>query len=395
MDYPMRSTARGKLQGVGLGYPLELKIPVQIENVSLDAKGNELNVESALVTWGKSHLNLEGDVKFSEEEFLFDMNLSADGLEWEKIEGLLKEENGKGALERREEPALPPVRGTLRIKLGHFKYGRLTWKPLHADISLDHDTVKVTVTEAIVCGISTPGVVEVTPQGLSLDFKPACTGLEPGPVLACLLGTDPQITGNFDLRGEIMSRAKPKELVQSLRGNFEFRARDGRIYRSNILLKILAVVNVTEIFRGKYPDLGREGFAYDSFTVKANLEEGKLILKEAVLDGSSMELVGQGEVDVIAETMDLSVLVAPLKTVDFAVKKIPLVRDILRGRLVAIPVRVRGDLRNPTVRPLFGSAVGSELTGIMKRAFRLPVKVVPPFRSGNEEKEEGSQGMSR
>jgi hypothetical protein len=108
-----------------------------------------------------------------------------------------------------------------------------------------------------------------------------------------------------------------------------------------------------------------------------------------------MELVGQGEVDFMAETMDLTVLVAPLKTIDFAVKKIPLVRDILRGNLVAIPVRVRGDLRNPRVSFLPLSAVGSDLIGIMRKTFRLPMKVIQPLRPGEEEKEEGSQGMSR
>ena len=385
MDHPMRSTAQGKLQGLGLGHPLELKVPVQIENVSLDAKGNKLRVESALLTWGDSHLDLQGDMGFSEKEFLFHMNLSADGLEWEKIEGLLKAEKGESSLEQRVGFRAPPVRGTLGVKLGYFRYGRFTWRPLHANISLDHNTVKVEVTEASVCGVSTPGVMIVTPQDLSLDFKPICIGQQPGSVLACLLGTDAVMTGNLDLKGEIMGRGKPEGLVQSLRGNFELVANKGRIHRSNLLLTILAFVNVTEIFRGKYPDFGKEGFAYDSFTVKGNLQEGKLILKEAILDGSSMELAGQGEIDLMAGKMDLTVLVAPLKTVDFAVKRIPLVRDILGGTLVSIPVRVRGDLGNPTVRPLSASAVGSELVGIMKRTFRLPIKVIQPLRRGKGE----------
>ncbi len=387
MDHPMRSTAQGKLQGLGLGHPLELKIPVQIENFSLDAKGNKLTVESALVTWGESHLNLEGDVKFSEEEFLFDMNLSADGLEWEKIEGLLKEEKGEGDLEQKEKLSVPPVRGTLGIKLGYFKYGKFTWKPLLADISLDHNTVKVEVTEASVCSVSTPGVVEVTPQGLSLDFKPIYRGQKPGHVLACLFGVNLDATGDSDFKGEITtSRAKPEALVKSLRGDFEFTARDGRIYRSVPLSRILGLLNTTEILRGKLPDMEKEGLAYDSFTVKGDLREGKLILKEAILNGSSMELVGQGDIDLIAEKMDLTVLVAPLKTVDFAVKKIPLVRDILQGTLVSIPVRVRGDLANPTVTPLSASAVRSELVGIMKRTFHLSIKVIQPLRRGKGEK---------
>jgi len=395
LDHPMRSTARGKLQGVGLGHPLELKIPVQIENFSLDAKGHKLTVESALVTWGDKHLNLEGGVEFSEEEFLFDMNLSADGFEWEKVEEILEERDQEGDLHKREDLEFPPLRGTLGVKLGHFKYGRFTWRPFHAAVSFDHGGIEVTVTEANVCGISTPGVVKATPQDLSLDFKPVSIGQEPGSVLACLLDTDVDMTGNFDFKGEIMGRAKPEGLVQSLQGNFELVANKGRIYRSMLLLKILGLINVTEIFRGKFPDLGKEGFAYDSFIVKANLQEGKLILKEAILDGSSMELVGQGEIDLMAEKMDLTVLVAPLKTVDFVVKKIPLVRQILSGTLLAIPVRVRGDLANPEVRLLSPSAVGSELVGIMNRTFHLPLKVIQPLVPGERENEGGLQDEGR
>jgi hypothetical protein len=386
MDHPMRSKVQGKLRGIGLGHQLDLKVPLAIENFSVEAKKNKLKVESALLTWRESHLNLEGDVEFSEKAFLFDMNLSADGLEWEKIEGLLKEEKGESDLEQREKLSVPPVRGTLGIKLGYFRYGEFTWKPLHADISVDHDTVKVTVTEANVCGISTPGIAKTTPQGLSLDFKPASRNQELRPTLTCLVSEQVHMTGKFDFTGEIMGRAKPEELVRSLRGNFDFLARDGRIYRLKLLSTIFDLVNVTEILIGKFPDMSRQGFAYDSITVKGNLQEGKLILKEAIMDGSSMELVGQGEVDLIAEKIDLTVLVAPLKTVDFTLKKIPMVRDILGGTLVSIPLKVTGDLANPTVRPLAPSAVGSELKGIMGRNFRLPIQVMQPLRRGKEGK---------
>ena len=155
--------------------------------------------------------------------------------------------------------------------------------------------------------------------------------------------------------------------------------------------RIFALVNVTEIFRGKFPDLRKEGFAYDAITVKGNLQKGKLNVEEAILDGSSMEIVGQGDIDLIAEKMDFTLLVAPLKTVDFVVRKIPLVRSILGGTLVSIPVKVKGDFANPTVSPLAASAVGSELGGIMKRTFRLPIKIIEPLRPGKEEKEGGFQ----
>ena len=99
--------------------------------------------------------------------------------------------------------------------------------------------------------------------------------------------------------------------------------------------------NFTEIFRGELPDLTKEGFAYNSITVKSDLENGKLLLREVLIDGSSMEIACSGDIDLIDKKLDLTVLVAPLKTVDRIVKKIPLIRAITAGTLVSVPVKVR------------------------------------------------------
>ena len=150
-------------------------------------------------------------------------------------------------------------------------------------------------------------------------------------------------------------------------------------------------MNFTEIFRGELPDLTKEGFAYNSITAKSDLENGKLLLREVLIDGSSMEIACSGDIDLIDKKLDLTVLVAPLKTVDRIVKKIPLIRDIIAGTLVSIPVKVRGDLANPKVTPLAPSAVGSGLLGIMKRTLKLPMKVIRPVLPEDKEEEDAPQ----
>jgi hypothetical protein len=73
------------------------------------------------------------------------------------------------------------------------------------------------------------------------------------------------------------------------------------------------------------------------------------------------------------------VAVAPLKTVDWVVQRIPIVDYILKGTLISIPVRVHGDLNDPKIIPLDPSLLGSEFVGIMKRTLKLPFKLVQPF----------------
>ncbi len=185
------------------------------------------------------------------------------------------------------------------------------------------------------------------------------------------------MSGNFNLGGNLMARGKYEELTKSLRGDMEFLANDGRIYRFGVLAKIFALLNVTEIFMGKLPDLGKEGFAYNSMKASGNLREGKLAVNEGILDGPSIKIVWQGNIDLIRKKMDLTVLVAPLKTADRIIERIPWVGEILGGKLISIPIKVTGDINDPTVTPLSPSAVGSEILGIMKRILRLPVKIIP------------------
>jgi uncharacterized protein YhdP len=153
------------------------------------------------------------------------------------------------------------------------------------------------------------------------------------------------------------------------------------------LAKIFALLNVTEIFRGKLPDLLEEGFAYNSMEAKGGFQDGRLVFEEAVVDGSSMDIACKGFVDPVNKKIDLTVLVAPFKTIDRIIRAIPLVGYLLGGKLVSVPVRVTGDLEDPTVIPFSASAVGSELIEMMSRTLHLPFKIIQPLLPEEQEKE--------
>lgn len=323
-----------------------------------------------------SRIALGGDVSLSPAGLLLDMDLSADGLEWDQVRKILESKNRERDVKQAEYSWCLPVKGILRLKSGNFQYGGFTWSPFHADISFLRDRLEVAITKANLCGISTPGILKITPQDLQVDFKPVSRDQELDTTLTCLGNKKGPVTGRFDFEGQIMGKGKSQDLARSLRGNLEFVSSNGRIYRYGLLAKIFALLNLTEIFRGKLPDVVGEGFAYNSIRVKGNLQNGKLALNEAIIDGSSIGIVCEGDIDLLDKNLDLTVLVAPLKTVDSILKKIPLVSHILGGTLVSIPVKVTGDWGDPTVTPLSASAVGSGLLGVMERTLNLPIKII-------------------
>ena len=198
-----------------------------------------------------------------------------------------------------------------------------------------------------------------------------------------------RVNGDFDLKGRIVAQGKPEDLVRSSEGGLELQSKQGRIYHSVYLMRILEFINLTEIYRGKLPDLKKEGLDYNLIKIRGSFQKGKLMIEEATLDGTALELAARGEIDLINQELSVTVLVAPLKTVDRIVKLIPVVNTILAGTLITIPLRVHGSLKDPKVTALSPSAIGDELLAMMKRTLGLPFKVIEPFMP--RKKEDGSE----
>jgi uncharacterized protein YhdP len=227
--------------------------------------------------------------------------------------------------------------------------------------------------------------VKIANQNLSLDLRPFSKSQGLQSTFNCLFDEEMRVKGDFDLKGRVVGQGKPEDLIRSLKGNVELQSRDGHFFYSKGLMKVLEFVNSTEIYRGKLPDPRKEGVDYKLIKIRAAFNDGKLMIEEAMLDGPTLEMVAKGEIDLMNQELNLTVLVAPLKTVDRVVKLIPVVRGILAGTLITIPVRVHGNLKDPKVTALSPSAIGSELLGMMKRTLGLPFKVIEPLMPRKKE----------
>jgi hypothetical protein len=92
-----------------------------------------------------------------------------------------------------------------------------------------------------------------------------------------------------------------------------------------------------------------------------------------------MQLAGQGEINLTNNKINLTILVAPFKTVDYLISNIPVVGYILKGTLISIPLKVTGDISDPSIFVLPPSAVGEGVLGMLKRTLTLPVKIIEPI----------------
>ena len=155
--------------------------------------------------------------------------------------------------------------------------------------------------------------------------------------------------------------------------------------RESTVIKVLTVLNITEFFFGENREFMQKGAPYDSINVQGNLQGGKFIMKELIMNAPWMKMVSEGEIDFIHQKIDLTLILVPLKTVNQLVRRIPILGYILGDYFISIPVRVRGDLNDPGIIPLSPSAIGSGLLGVMKRTLTFPYKLIQPIMPRSEE----------
>lgn len=389
LDQPASSTVQGRLGVKDLVLPWKQTMPLTINTLSLEAEGDNLHVQAANLSLADNRFDLKGNVRFDPKGFLLDMEVCADVLDLDTLKQSLDQNIKENHDQAGQSMWDYPVQGALKLRTEKLTWAGYTWSPFHADISFSDKSATVSVIEASLCGIGTPGVLKLAPQKISLEVKPAARSQKLDSAIYCLIDKSVKVDGNFNLEGNVSARGTAAALPGSLNGNLVFDATAGRFYAGifhSTLMDIFGLPSVTEVFRGKLPDISKEGFGFNSIRAKADIQHGQVTLNEMIIDGISMNIVGQGSIDLTNKQVDCVALVAPFKAIDFFVKKIPVVRDILGGSLISIPVGIKGDLENPSVTPLAPSAVGSELLGFMKRIFQLPIQIIQPVLSGEGQK---------
>jgi len=377
----MNATLKGHVRASNLSFPGPSTSPLIVNDLSLKTVKDHLQVESATIFWADNQVELTGNVDLSTREPDLNMELHSEAIDLDQLSQAVDEYRKKDLDPNEDKDWTNPIRGVLKLKTEHLTYKGFTWNPFQADITFNHRSADVAIKNANLCTVSTPGSLKISPGEIRVHVKPSVREQKLKSLISCLLDKAAKVDGNFNLDGKLTAHGQHEQLIQSIEGHIELDAAEGRIYAGrfySILIDISNLLQFTEMIKGNMSDLSAEGFGYHSIQIKGDVQKSILNLTEMVIDGMSMGIVCHGYVDYFNKKMDITALVAPLKTVDFFVNYLPGVNYILGGSLISIPVRISGDLNNPQVTPVSPTAVGSGLLGIMKRTLRLPVKIIEP-----------------
>ncbi len=368
---PYASEAWGRLEGTELRSVWGIGMPVKIHHFAMRADGSRVELETSRFTWRESPVKLTGQVSFAARGIDIDLRLKTGEIRAGDLVASLGEW-GRQPGEKSSPLSLPPtVRGRMQVDIGRFDYHGLTWRQLQAVLSLGEKGLDIDVTRADLCGISTPGTIHVSPQRvIRLDFRLAAVDRQLADTLPCLARDKIRIEGRYDLRARVSGNAPPAGLVDSLLGNLEYRARDGRFYYDTLLLTVLEYLDAEKLLTEHILDVREQGKSFRMMAIRGRLEDDHIVIQEMEMDSELIKLAGQGTIGLLDQRLDFNLLVAVVKTVNRALDKLPLVGGILSD-VFSVPIKVKGTLRHPRVRPLAPSAVGAELSGILKKILTL------------------------
>ncbi|MDH3866891.1 MAG: AsmA-like C-terminal domain-containing protein, partial [Desulfobulbaceae bacterium] len=183
--------------------------------------------------------------------------------------------------------------------------------------------------------------------------------------------------GEFSLQANLL-----KESNSWYGGNIFIKSSQGRILRLKTLSRIFKVVNITDFFEKTVENTGKRGFPFTQMDIDTHIHKNNLIVDRAIILGEGLNLFARGEIHLDDYDADLTLLIAPFKTFDTIVSKVPIIGQPVAGDYgsrMSIPVAVKGPIADPIITPMHPEAVGGAFLNLLKDTFMLPYNILKPL----------------
>lgn len=183
------------------------------------------------------------------------------------------------------------------------------------------------------------------------------------------------ISGDIYLEGE----AGKGQFWKSSYGGGNLEVREGTLKKLRGLSQIFSILNITQLFKFQLPDIDQDGMPFSRLSISPRLEKGVFLFDNLQIESPAINMSAIGQLDSLKQSVDFTVGVKPLRTVDILLEKIPLVGWILTGKekaLITALFKVSGPLGDIKVEAVPVSTVSNTVLGILGRALTLPVKLI-------------------
>jgi hypothetical protein len=349
-----------------------LFVRLRVDKDLLDLKRMEFRIKDseAVVTGFIKHWNTNPQVSVMWDAPRFDIDLLIpkeersvlrDGVEWIANHGRLE--------------------GSILIKNPIYK--SFAGKNLSAKLTIHDNLIAVDKIQAMVEeNGSVKGRVFVhlppgKPAAMRVSFKADNLPFEK---LLKVLGDEHRfVSGNVNIRGKVQGHGRhARGVVPTLEGGIQLSLRNGYVRKGTVLPKILRILNLPHVLRGKV-DFEKTGFPFETVTTTLNIQEGKFSTKNFLLRSPIMNATAAGTYDLGRDHLDGVAAVSPFGAYSDALETIPLFGKIFSGDRAGITTAMFsmiGPLADPQILYMPNESLKKGLTGLAQFAFDVLKNIV-------------------
>jgi len=402
-EQPQKTGFKGLLKAENLLLKGSIeKEPIVIKNILLTGTGEKLKINALDITIGTERVTGSGHIAAEQKGFLVDIDLTSSFLSKKSLNNLTQSLKKTHSIfldtdvDQDEELLAPKgwdMTGRIGFDFNSFSVSRksealfnkarhahhYTLYDMHGELQLAPDALtKTEISSSKLCGLDFKSTW-YSDEALGQHFELATgsdTSLRLENVTPCLGVDQDLLEGEFSLKANLR-----KESGAWHDGNIYLKSTKGRILRLKLLSRIFKVVNITDLFKTEPGSTGKRGFPFSKMNIDTHILDNSLIFDRAILHGEGLNLFLQGNVHLNNYDADLTMLVAPFKSIDTLFSKVPLIGESIMSEydsLVAIPVAIKGPLPDPLITPLPLKAVSGALINIVKEAIKLPYNILKP-----------------
>tara|TARA_B100000959_G_scaffold287499_1_gene373034 strand:+ start:167706 stop:169880 length:2175 start_codon:yes stop_codon:yes gene_type:complete len=190
----------------------------------------------------------------------------------------------------------------------------------------------------------------------------------------------PVVTGTLDLIGNVSGNGlRWNEIKKTLDGHIEARTGKGVFHRFPVLSKIFALLNISQYFKLRTPDLSADGMPFDSVTATISILKGLASTENLDVRSEAMRISGVGDYHVASSLVDMKIGIMPFITIDRVISSVPVVGEVLTGEnksLITSYYLVKGAAKNPEVTAIPVESIGIGIFSIIQRILELPVTII-------------------
>ena len=402
LEDPSSARLKGSIESSELNWCWGVTEPIAVKYANLAGHNSWTDIEELSLEINGESVISKGRASFSKHNIDLDLDLKSDSISRKNLSRFIDTYK-----EKHPSPDLAPtpksphshlsLTGRINFDLDRFKYTSIkkaafpdkdqkvtdyVWQPLTGQVKfLPQGKTAVSISSGTICGLNTTGTWRSGPGPgmanlfISTDHEKKVLFQD---VLSCLGHDQNILEGPFVLDVSLEGTLKNWQ-----RGTAELHSANGRIRRMTLLSKIFSVLNVIDLFsKNGFPDLLTEGFPFSQMEIKGNIKNNNLYINQAIIKGEGLNFFGSGTIDLDDMDTDMIVLVAPLKTIDTIVSKVPLLGKAIGGKdaaIVAFPVKIKGQIKDPEVTVLSPDAVGGAMIDLVKNTLMLPFNILSPI----------------